>query len=221
MNRMIRRDFLRRSTAAAGMIAGWAGSTPGAEAKPARVRVGQIGTYHAHADGKMAALRHLPDDYEVVGVVEPDPALRRAAENNPAYRGLAWMTEEQLLHTPGLKVVAVETEVSDLVPTARRCVAAGMHLHMDKPAGENLEEFRKLLDDATARRLCVQMGYMFRWNPAFRFCFQAVRQGWLGRIFEINGGDVQAGGCRGTAAEPRASGRRDVRAGLPSDRCDG
>lgn len=188
MNEILRRDFLRRSALAAGMAAaGWTAAGHGADAKPARVRVGQIGTGHAHAGGKMDGLRRLVDDYEVVGIVEPDPARRRAAEKESVYRGLTWMSEEQLLATPGLKVVAVETEVSDLVPTARRCVAAGMHLHLDKPGGPNLADFRKLLDEATARQRCVQMGYMYRWNPAFRFCFQAVRQGWLGRIFEING----------------------------------
>jgi predicted dehydrogenase len=30
------------------------------------------------------------------------------------------------------------------------------------------------------------MGYMFRNNPAFQFCFQAVRAGWLGEVFELH-----------------------------------
>jgi predicted dehydrogenase len=32
----------------------------------------------------------------------------------------------------------------------------------------------------------VQMGYMLRYNSAFERCFQAAREGWLGRIFELN-----------------------------------
>ena len=36
-----------------------------------RIRIGQIGTKHAHASGKMATMRKFSDDYEVVGVVEP------------------------------------------------------------------------------------------------------------------------------------------------------
>jgi len=52
---------------------------------------------------------------------------------------------------------------------------------------KGLAEYRKLLDQATARHLCVQMGYMLRCNPAFRFCFQALREGWLGKIFEVHG----------------------------------
>ena len=87
---------------AAGLAtAGRAVASGGGAAKRARVRVGQIGTAHAHAGGKMEALRRLVDDFELVGVAEPDPVRRRAAENSPVYRGLTWMTEEQLLHAPG------------------------------------------------------------------------------------------------------------------------
>ncbi|MFH1716185.1 MAG: Gfo/Idh/MocA family oxidoreductase [Planctomycetota bacterium] len=152
-----------------------------------RIKAGQIGTAHAHAAGKMATLRKLSDQYEVVGIVEPNPQRREKLRNNSAYRGLNWISEEQLLNTAGLQAVAVETEVSELVPAGMRCVLAGMNIHLDKPAGLSLAAFRKLLDEATRRRLTVQMGYMFRHNPAFRFCFNAARQGWLGDIFEVHG----------------------------------
>jgi predicted dehydrogenase len=184
---MARRDFLRQSSFVAGLAMCGGSASGHGQAKPDRIRIGQIGTAHDHAGGKMETLRRLAGEFEVVGIVEPEPLLRRRAENSPVYRGLTWMTEEQLLHAPGLKAVAVETEVTLLVPTARRCVAAGMHLHLDKPAGEDLSEYRKLLEEAAVRRLCVQMGYMFRGHPAFRFCFQAVRQGWLGKISGVHG----------------------------------
>ncbi len=154
---------------------------------PARIKVGQIGTAHAHAAGKMATLRKLSADYEVVGIAEPDPDRQKKAKNQSAYRGLKWLSEEQLLNTPGLQAVAVETDIPELVPTAMRCVSAGMHIHLDKPAGLSLSAFRKLLDEATGRKLTVQMGYMFRHNPAFRFCFEAAQRGWLGDVFEIHG----------------------------------
>ncbi|MBM4027332.1 MAG: Gfo/Idh/MocA family oxidoreductase [Planctomycetes bacterium] len=83
--------------------------------------------------------------------------------------------------------MAVETVVSDLVSTAQRCISAGMHVHLDKPAGCSLTAFQELLAEAARRRRTVQMGYMFRHNPAFRFCFRAVREGWLGEVFEVHG----------------------------------
>jgi predicted dehydrogenase len=152
-----------------------------------RIKVGQIGTAHPHARGKMETLRKLKHEYEVVGIVEPDAERREAAKKRSAYEGLVWMSEEELLSTKGLKAVAVENSLRDLVPTATRCVEAGMHVHLDKPAGESLSAFKKLLEKADQRKVAVQLGYMFRHNPAFRFCFKAVREGWLGEIFEVHG----------------------------------
>jgi len=182
-----RRGFMQTTgLAAVGLAAARCRASASAARGRPKIKVGQIGTGHAHASGKMSTFRKLAEDYEVVGVVEPDPGLRRAAEKQAAYRGLRWMTEEQLLAMPSLKAVAVETEVKDLVPTAARCVQAGMHVHLDKPAGQSLSAFRKLLDAAARRRLVVQMGYMFRNNPAFELCFRAIREGWLGRVFELD-----------------------------------
>jgi predicted dehydrogenase len=126
------------------------------------------------------------DDFEVVGIVEPDPELRAAAEANRAYSGLTWMTEEQLLQTDGLRAVAVETEIRDLVPIAARCIAAGKHVHLDKPPGESLPAFRRLLGEASRRELTVQLGYMLRYNPALELCFRLVREGYLGDVFAID-----------------------------------
>ena len=152
-----------------------------------RIKVGQIGTTHAHAAGQIGTARALHDLYEVVGVVEPDATRRQQLEGHRAYRGVRWLTEEELLGTPGLQVVAVETEVRDLLATAQRCVNAGVHIHLDKPAGESLAELVKLHRAAQQRSLTIQMGYMYRYNPAFQFLFQAVRDGWLGQVFEIHG----------------------------------
>jgi predicted dehydrogenase len=185
-----RRDFLRTASraAAAGAISATLANSKNVRAAvtPGRIKVGQIGTAHAHASGKMATLRKLSDVYDVVGVVEQDPAAREAARRHAAYRDLPWMSEEELLNTPGLQAVAVETGVCDLVPTAARCVDAGMHLHLDKPAGASLPAFQRLMDQAGRKRLTVQMGYMFRNNPAFQFCYRAAGEGWLGDVFEVH-----------------------------------
>jgi predicted dehydrogenase len=190
MNCINRNEFMRTmGRAGLGLMAGhsFLRSDPAQAAKPGdRIKIGQIGTLHPHAEDKAATLRELTDHYEFVGIVEHDADRRKAVENSDTYKGLKWMTEEQLLNVKGLRAVAVETAVQDLVPTAARCVAAGMHLHLDKPAGDSLGAFKRLLDDAARQNLAVQMGYMFRYNPAFVFCFKAVREGWLGDIFEVH-----------------------------------
>jgi predicted dehydrogenase len=155
-----------------------------AAASAPRIKIGQIGTKHAHAGGQFAALRGA-SGFEVVGIVETDEERRRHVEKEPDYAGATWLTEEQLLNTPGLQAVAVETEVCDLLTTAEKVVNAGLHLHLDKPAGESLPHFKRVLDTATDKKRLVKMGYMFRYNPAFQLMIRAVREGWLGEVFSV------------------------------------
>ena len=150
-----------------------------------KIKIGQIGVGHAHAAGKMETYL-ASEDFEVVGVAEPDEKLRAAAANNPLYRDLNFMSRDELLNTRGLRAVAVETEVRDLLENAQACVDAGMHIHLDKPAGESLETFRHLLDTAARKHLAVQMGYMYRYNPAVTLLRDFLKRGWLGEPFELS-----------------------------------
>ncbi|MHB8995492.1 MAG: Gfo/Idh/MocA family protein [Armatimonadota bacterium] len=148
-----------------------------------RIKIGQIGVRHEHASGKMDALRRLSDLYEVVGVVAEAGAAEVA---HPTYEGLERMTEEELFSVPGLQAIAVETDMTELVATATRCMERGLHMHLDKPGGEALEPFRQLLEGCRQGGLALQMAYMYRTNPAIQLCFKAVREGWLGDVFEVH-----------------------------------
>lgn len=149
-----------------------------------RIRVGQIGVGHPHAS-KLGVYRESAD-YEVVGIVEPDAELRARAEAQDVYRGVPWMTREQLLNAPGLQAVLVETQVRDLLEAAEACVSAGKHVHIDKPAGESLPRLRRLLDGAARQKLLVQMGYMYRYNPGVVLLREFLKKGWLGEPFEVH-----------------------------------
>ena len=178
-----RREFVRLSagaTALAALPCLSLGATP-------RIKIGQIGTKHAHAHGKMDAIRKYPDVFEVVGVVEPDAKQRDEVKGRKTYQGLQWLTEKELLAIPGLQAVAVETHVSNLASTGLRCLQAGKHIHLDKPAGDSMSECRALHAEAEQRGLTIQMGYMLRYNPAFQFLFEVLEQGWLGEITEVSG----------------------------------
>ncbi len=152
-------------------------------AKP-KIKLGQIGVGHAHAS-KLSVYR-ASADYEVVGIVEPDEQLRRKQESQAPYKDLPWMTREQLLNVPGLQAVLVETQVRDLLNNAEVCITAGKHVHLDKPAGESLPQYQRLLAAAEKQKLLVQMGYMFRYNPGIVLLRECIKNGWLGEIFEVH-----------------------------------
>ena len=177
-----RRTWLKGASVGAllaGLTRGVAVEEPAAGGRRRRVKIGQIGVGHAHAT-KLSVFRASPD-YEVVGIVEPDAALRAQAGSQLAFRDLPWMTQEQMLAVPGLEAVLVETRVRDLLDTAEACVAAGKHVHLDKPAGSSLPQFRRLLDAAAAKTLLVQMGYHgARFQPRRRCLMRQMlsRAGW-------------------------------------------
>jgi predicted dehydrogenase len=153
-------------------------------ARPPRIKIGQIGVGHAHAT-KLSVHRQS-QDYDVVGLVEPDDRLREEAKSKEAFRGLPWMNREQLFDVPGLRAVLVETRVRDLLETAEACVGAGLHVHLDKPAGESLPQYRRILEAASKKDLWVQMGYMYRYNPGVVLLRDVLRRGWLGEVFEVH-----------------------------------
>jgi len=182
-----RREFVKGAAAALAvpLVHGVSRAIADEKTTRPRIKLGQIGVGHAHAN-KLEAFRQS-GDYEIVGIVEPDAELRKRAESDKIYSGLKWMTQEQLLNVSGLQAVLVETRVRDLLNAAEACVMAGKHVHLDKPAGESLPQYRRILDAARRQQLLVQMGYMFRYNPGVVLLRDFLKRGWLGEVFEVHG----------------------------------
>lgn len=151
-----------------------------------RIKIGQIGVKHAHADGKMGCVRKFPEIFDIVGIADTDVGALDKKLNTDLYKGLKRMSINEMLTMPELDAVMVETEEWELVPTGIKCVQAGKHIHLDKPAGERRAEFVQLMNEAKKRELTVQMAYMYRYNPAVKYCIDAVEQGKLGEIFEMD-----------------------------------
>lgn len=180
-NRLNRRAFVKAGSVGVGLLPF---ATSPATGKKERIRIGQIGVGHAHAS-KLSVYR-ASDDYEVVGVVEPDDELRRRAKTQDVYRDLPFMTQEELLNTRGLQAVLVETKVRDSLAAAQACIESGFHVHLDKPAGESFPHYSRILESAKREGLLVQMGYMYRYNPAVVLLREFLNNGWLGEVFEVH-----------------------------------
>ncbi|MBR4752051.1 MAG: Gfo/Idh/MocA family oxidoreductase [Thermoguttaceae bacterium] len=180
---MNRRQFLSTSVAAS---LGTTALLAEERAEPFRkIKIAQIGVRHEHASGKITSLKLLPDYYEIVGIAAESPEWEKKYKNASCYSGLEWKSQEELLATPGLEAVAVETEMTELIPTAKRCAELGLHMHVDKPLGQNLDECRELFDVCQTHGVVMQPGYMFRTNQAFRLAIKAVQNGWLGEIHDV------------------------------------
>ncbi len=151
-----------------------------------RIRIAQIGTSHAHASGKMDALRSLPDLYDIVGYAEPIASRQAAAQKAKSFAGLKYLTEAEILADRSIQAIVIETTLEDSARAALAALMAGKHIHLDKPGAEKHADFVTLRRYADQQKLTVQMGYMLRYNPAIRLLVEAVKEGWLGEVMEID-----------------------------------
>ena len=149
-----------------------------------KIRIGQIGIGHNHGEAKMKAVRKFPALFEVVGYAEENERWVERRGEKSGYAGLPRMSVAELIERSD--ALMIESDVWDLTKYAQMCVDAGKHIHMDKPAGGTLAEYRQMLDTAKAKNLVVQLAYMYRYNPAVLRCLEHVRNGDLGEIYSIN-----------------------------------
>ena len=149
-----------------------------------KIKIGQIGIGHNHGQEKIVTVRKFPELFEVVGYAEENERWIEKRGHLKGYEGIPRLSvEEVIAHSDA---VLIESDVWDLTKYAQMCIDAGKHIHMDKPASGTLEEYKHLLDTAKAKQLVVQLGYMYRYNPAVLKCFEHIKNGDLGEIHSIN-----------------------------------
>ena len=146
-----------------------------------KLRAAVLGTGHAHAAGKITALRRMAG-VELVGACEADP-LRRPTGS--AFSDLRWMNEDEVLSDSSIRLVAVESTMSESLTHAEKAVAAGKFVHLDKAPGTDWNRLARLLHQARRKGLVVQMGYQWRYHPLLRAAVEAGRNGWLGPVYMV------------------------------------
>ena len=149
-----------------------------------KIKIGQIGIGHNHGEAKMLAVRKFPELFDVVGYAEENEDWIEKRGDFKGYHGLKRLSVDEVIEKSD--AVLVESDVWDLTKYAKMCVDAGKHIHMDKPASGTLDEYKVLLDTAKAKNLVVQLGYMYRYNPAILKCLEHIKNGDLGEIYSIN-----------------------------------
>ncbi|MCS7025777.1 MAG: Gfo/Idh/MocA family oxidoreductase [Bryobacteraceae bacterium] len=146
-----------------------------------KIRFALYGTRHSHARGKLNALLNLPH-YELAGICEPQqPALPASFAAYPK------LSEEQLFHDATIQLVVVETPVWEAMDYARKVIAAGKHLHLEKPPTNEWKPFQELIQQARQKRLLVQLGYIWRFHEGIRRAIELAKGGMLGKVYLMRG----------------------------------
>ncbi len=124
--------------------------------RAAVIGVGHLGRYHAE---KYAACQGV----QLAGVADTNEA--RAREIAARHGCRAVRDYRELLPAVDLVSVAVPTDAHYAVASA--CLAAGLHVLVEKPIARTLEEADALVALAGARGSRLAVGHLERFNPAF------------------------------------------------------
>lgn len=169
-----------------------------------QIRAAVLGTQHGHVRGKLQAMIDS-DDYEVVCVCEHDPDVQKKQAADPLFQGQTWVSESELLSDKSVDLVVVECKPWQAIPWGRKVIAAGKHLHLEKPAGDTYEPFKELVDEARSKKLLLQKGWVLRGQEGINLAVEAANQGWLGEVHLI----------RATMNSDRDQPQRDLEARYP------
>lgn len=151
------------------------------------LKLGMLGMWHTHAEGILRQVAEHPDEFSLLGFFDPDPRVvtsrrQRWAKQLGQFR--LFDKAEQLLREP-LDGVVVEGRVFENLRLAQLALEAGKPVMLEKPAGDNFDDYRRLIDLAQRKHLRVQLIYLFRYMSAVQEMLSRAKKGDLGRIYEF------------------------------------
>ena len=126
-----------------------------------------------------------------------------------AGHGRATTSIEDALNDPGVQAVVVSTLNSSLAPLARRAIAAGKHVLIEKPGGISVAEIDELEALSTQQNVRVRVGYNHRFHPALLKARELVDAGAVGSLMFLRaryGHGGRLGYDREWRADPNLSG---------------
>lgn len=149
------------------------------------MRLGMLGMWHSHADGIVRQVSEHPDEFQLVAMWDPEPDVvaQRTKEWQPRVPGFRVVDQPEQVLAEQLDGVVVESRVHNNLRLARMAIDSGRSIMLEKPAGTQLDEHKKLIELAQRKHVHVQMIYLFRYMSAVQEMFRRSRAGELGEIY--------------------------------------
>lgn len=153
------------------------------------LRLGILGAWHVHADGLVKQIAAHPDEFQLIAGFDPEPDVvaRRQMTWNSLLPDFEWLPSAGDVLSRQLDGIVVEGRVHQNVQWAQLAIDHGLPVLLEKPAGDTLSPFRKLIEAARQNQLHVQLIYLFRYMSAMQELVRRVRGGELGQIYEFRG----------------------------------
>ena len=151
-----------------------------------KIGVAQIGSKHGHAISVLSTIINNPR-VNFIGLYEPDLNRRNELKkfNNFPFNKINFIEEEERIYHDDVFAIASEGSNIESLEHTYYALKNGKHVFYDKPAGEDIKLFTKVIDVAKKNNLHLQLGYMFRYHQGFKKITELIKSGKIGNIFSI------------------------------------
>ncbi len=135
----------------------------------------------------LASYALCPDEIELYGVYDVDPARAEAAAKK---HGVAhvFATYQALLADPAVDIVSVVTPNALHAPISIAALQAGKHVHVEKPIAMNAAEARAIVAAKNAAGRWCMVALNNRFTEQAQFAKRFVDEGQLGEIYHARCG---------------------------------
>ncbi|MDQ0393951.1 Gfo/Idh/MocA family protein [Labrys monachus] len=155
------------------------------------IGIGIIGTGFmgkAHAFAYRAVAGIFPDSPRPVlqTVADIDGAAAQKAAAQFGFR--RWQTDwRAVVEDPGIEIVSITTPTLAHREMALAAIAAGKHVHCEKPIAPDAGTAREMMEAAETAGVVTQVGYNYIKNPILKLARSMVEAGELGDITGFRG----------------------------------
>lgn len=129
----------------------------------------------------------------LAAVCDADPAVAEAAA---ALHGVPARSLDDMLADAAIPAVVIATPAATHAAIARRALAAGKHVYVEKPMALDPAEAETLIAMADAAGRTLMVGHLLRYHPAFVALAELVAKGTLGRLRYIYSNRLNLGRFR-------------------------
>ncbi len=157
------------------------------------IRVAVVG--YGYWGPNLARNFHQLAGAQLAYVVDQDAAARDRARQSYGCQAVAQL--DDALIDPELDAVVIATPARTHYALARRVLAAGKHVLVEKPLTMDVGEAEELVALANHAGLALMVGHVFEFNPAVAYIKRAIDAGELGDLYylysrRVNLGRVQS-----------------------------
>ncbi|BAU97406.1 oxidoreductase [Corynebacterium suranareeae] len=147
-----------------------------------KIVVGLLGITHPHASARVRALREI-DGVEVIAAADTDPRLNYFTDKYDVEP----REIDEVLNDDRINAIMVHSKSKDMVPHAKRALAAGKSVVVEKPGGGTVADLEELLElkNAADPSQIVQVGYNVRLSESIQRLKELVDAGLIGEVVSV------------------------------------